>query len=766
MSRTDEQNLSNMSMADLFRQEVAAQTTLLTEAILALENQPADKKQLEILMRAAHSIKGAARIMGLDLAVKVAHELENNFVAAQQDKITITAAQTDLLLTGVDFLFKISKCSDEDIAGGTPALQSETENILKNLSSCKSAATLPAPSVKPVAPPPTPAAPPQKEASEAEVAGNPEKQPGPGQKQELHAQTVRITAEHLNLMLGMVDESIVQMRWLEPFILRMTALKKKQGALDRRLENLRLTLKEKHDAGQLQEQVNDICIEVKDCLATSAAHLADLDDFSRRIEELNDRLYREALASRMRPFGDCAALFPRMVRDLTRRLEKNVRVEISGQDTNVDREILDKLEAPLAHLLRNAVDHGIEKPEERLAKGKKPEGLVTLKAYHHSGLLRITVADDGAGIDIECIRQKIIAKGLNSKEVTERLSEQEILNFLFLPGFSTTSSVTEISGRGVGLDIVLNLAQELGGSVRVENRRPNGTAFHLQLPITLSVIRALLVEVANEPIVFPLARISHLVTVDPAATQTLEGKHYLRYNDRNIGLISAAEALEMKGGAVKNTRWPVVIINDQENHYGLIVDRFIGELLVVVRPLDTRLGKVQDISSVTLLNDGTPALIIDVDDLLHSVDRILAGGGLKTIARPEEGKVGKKRRRVLVADDSITVRELERKILQSRGYQVDVTVDGMEAWNSMRAFQYDLLVSDVDMPRLNGIDLVRRIRQDPRLSALPVIIISYKDREEDRLRGLEAGANYYLTKSSFQDDTFLKAVKDMIGEAG
>ncbi|MDO9542771.1 MAG: hybrid sensor histidine kinase/response regulator [Kiritimatiellia bacterium] len=778
MTKAEEQNLSSMSMTDLFRQEVASQTALLTDALLALEHQPADKKRLETLMRAAHSIKGAARIMGLDLAVKVAHELEDNFVAAQQGKITVTAAQTDILLEGVDFLLKISKCPDSDIAGGASALQPEAENILKHLSGVKSAAPPSATQAPPEAAMPRRETEPPPLSSPTLVVNQPgqtapqpadalkaKEQDSAAQKPELQAQTVRITAEHLNRMLGMVDESIVQMHWLEPFIRRLSALKKKQSGLDHKLENLRLMLEEKPDATRIKERVNEICLEAKDCLATAVSHLGDIDDFSRRTEELNDRLYREALASRLRPFGDCAQGFPRMVRDLARRLEKNVRFELAGQDTKVDREILDKLEAPLAHLLRNAVDHGIENPEQRAGNGKQKEGLITLKAYHQAGRLHITVSDDGAGIDLERIRQKIIAKDLNSKEVTERLSEQEILNFLFLPGFSTSSEVTEISGRGVGLDIVLNLAQELGGSVRVENRRPNGTVFHLQLPITLSVIRALLVEIANEPFVFPLARVAHLVTVDSAQTVTLEGKRYLHYNGKNIGLISASEALELKSGTVKNSRWPVVIISDQDNHYGLIVDRFVGELLVVVRPLDARLGKVQDVGSVTLLNDGTPALILDVDDLLRSVDRILAGGGLKTIAQAGEVKSNKNRRRVLVADDSITVRELERKLLQSRGYQVDVTVDGMEAWNNLRAFQYDLLVSDVDMPRLNGIDLVRRIRQDPRLSALPIIIISYKDREEDRLRGLEAGANYYLTKGSFQDDTFLKAVVDMIGEA-
>ena len=260
----EDQNLSSMSMSDLFRQEVAAQTALLTDALLALEHRPADKKQLEALMRAAHSIKGAARIMGLDLAVKVAHELEDSFVAAQQDKIAITASQTDHLLAGVDFLLKISKCSDEEISGGTPALQPETEKILEKLASVKSARP---PSAKPEAPAsPAPEAP----AAEKQITdsgSNTEAAEQQERKPEAHAQTVRVTAEHLNRILGLVDESTVQMRWLEPFISRMTALKKKQGAIDRRLDGLRLMLEEKPDPELLRAEVSDVCREARDCTA-------------------------------------------------------------------------------------------------------------------------------------------------------------------------------------------------------------------------------------------------------------------------------------------------------------------------------------------------------------------------------------------------------------------------------------------------------------------------------------------------------------------
>lgn len=742
-----EQNLQDLSLLDLFRQEVAGQTAVLTDSLLALEHQAADQPQLEILMRAAHSLKGAARIVGLDIAVKIAHALEDVFVCAQHGQISITSERTDLLLQGVDFLLKISKYPDNEMTAGLAALQPAAEKLLQDLADLKTA-------------PPPPLSGEAKPQPPAPASAEPEKS---APKPEAPARSVRVSAAHLNRMLGLVDESIVQMRWLEPFIRQLYTLKTRQSDLGRRLENLRSRLENNADQAGLKPQINDICLAAGECFSAAAAHYQEIDDFSRRTEDLFDRLYRETLASRMRPFGDCAQGFPRMMRDLARQLGKKTRFEITGPETKVDREILDKLEAPLAHLLRNALDHGLETPEQRHAAGKPAEGLITLTACHHVGWLHITVADDGQGIDLEAIRKKIVASGRSPAATAGSLSEQEVLNFLFLPGFSTAPALTEISGRGVGLDIVLNLAQELGGRARIENRRPNGAAFHLQLPLTLSLVRALLVEIAGQPFALPAARITRLITAAPEATTMLEGKRYLQQDGLKIGLIAAAEALEMPAGGGNAARWAIVVLNNQASHYGLIVDRFLGESMIAVRALDARLGKVQDVSAVTLLEDGTPAIILDVDDLLRSVDRRLAGGGLKTAAPAEIAARGK-RRRVLVADDSPTVRELERQMLRQWGCEVDLAVDGMEAWHNLRAGQYDLLVSDIDMPRLNGIELVRRIRQDARLRRLPVIVVSYKDRAEDRRRGLEAGANQYLTKSSFQDDTFRKTVRDLIGE--
>jgi two-component system, chemotaxis family, sensor histidine kinase and response regulator WspE len=344
------------------------------------------------------------------------------------------------------------------------------------------------------------------------------------------------------------------------------------------------------------------------------------------------------------------------------------------------------------------------------------------------------------------------------------------MEFLFLPGFSLTRKVTELSGRGVGLDIVKSMTQEVGGTVKASSRSGKGTSFLFQLPLTLSVIRTLLVEIAGEPYAFPLARIDRVVKIPPSAITSIENRPYFTLDGENIGLISVAQVLELSTAPLPDAPIWVVTLSNTTHTYGLWVDRCLGEHELVVRPLDSRLGKIPDISAAALMEDGSLVLIIDVADLVQSMNTLLTSNRLLNVSTSTTGQsvepMGAVRdlKRVLVVDDSITVREMERKLLQNRGYRVEVAVDGMEGWNAVRAQPYDLVISDIDMPRMNGIELIQQIKQHPRLKAIPVIVVSYRDREEDRLQGLEAGADYYLTKSSFHDDTLIEAVIDLIGE--
>ena len=270
-----------------------------------------------------------------------------------------------------------------------------------------------------------------------------------------------------------------------------------------------------------------------------------IETFARASEDLSSRLHHEVLASRMRPMADGIRGFPRLVRDLARELGKQARFEVDGEATGVDRDILDRLEAPLNHLIRNALDHGIESPEERRAAGKPPMATIRLEARHRAGMLQIVLSDDGRGVDLDRLRAKVVDRGLTTAAMARRLGEAELLDFLFLPGFSTKEQVTAVSGRGVGLDVVQSMVHSVRGSVRVASRPGKGTRFILQLPITVSVIRALLVEIAGEPYAFPLSRIDRILMVDRKDVRDLEGKPHVLLDDQLVGLVDATRVLEL-----------------------------------------------------------------------------------------------------------------------------------------------------------------------------------------------------------------------------
>jgi two-component system sensor histidine kinase and response regulator WspE len=277
------------------------------------------------------------------------------------------------------------------------------------------------------------------------------------------------------------------------------------------------------------------------------------------------------------------------------------------------------------------------------------------------------------------------------------------------------------------------------------------------------VVRTLLAEIGGEPYAFPLAHIIRTIKLSKDRIQLLEGRQHFEFDGRRIGLVTARQVLETGEGTHEGDELSVILMGDSSHTYGLVVDRFLGERDLVVQPLDAQLGKIKDIAAGALMPDGSPVLIVDAEDLIRSMDKLVAGGRLSRVQH-QGAAAGKKRKRVLVVDDSLTVREVERKLLGNRGYEVEVAVDGMDGWNAVRTGHFNLVVTDIDMPRMDGIELVTLINKDPNLKSLPVVVVSYKDRDEDRQRGLEAGAAYYLTKGSFHDETLLQAVVDLIGE--
>lgn len=743
-------DVSQLSMQDLFRMEVESQTQVLTSALLALEHNPGRADELESCMRAAHSLKGAARICEVRPAVTITHAMEDLFVLVQSGKMVLHQARIDLLLQGVDLLVVLVKATNLETGMPAQDWQAEADRFVAELNAQ-------APANDPV---------------ELPASSSPRQTPSPpsaaterASRPEPVDRALRVSADNLDRLLELAGESLVESRRLRPLgqsLLRLKRLQREAaGALDSLQAALPLHL--------LDERARNALVEAQQglfsCRKLLSEKLDQLEAVDNQASTLAHRLYDQALKVRMRPFADGVGAFPRMVRNIARDLGKRVRLEIIGERTQVDREMLEKLDAPLGHLLRNALDHGIESSHERASAGKTPEGTIRLEALHHAGALQIIVSDDGRGIDLELVRRAVIEKGLASEETAAKLSESELLEFLFLPGFSMKEDITEISGRGVGLNAVQEMIRQVRGLVRVSSQVGEGTRFKLELPLTLSVVRSLIVEIGGELYAFPFAHIARAIKLPVDQVQTLEGRQHFALDGQQVGLVGAHQVLGCSEVVHHDGELAVVLLGAPTNLYGLVVDRLVCGRELVVQPLDPRLGNIKDLAAAAVMEDGSPVLIVDAEDMIRSMEKLSSADRLERVGRETNEGEQERRKRILVVDDSLTVRELQRKLLEHHGYQVDVAVDGMDGLNALRQTRFDLVVSDVDMPRLDGIELVRRIRQDPSLKNVPVMILSYKDREDDRQRGLEAGADYYLTKGSFQSEALIEAVIDLIGEA-
>ncbi|WP_339514571.1 hybrid sensor histidine kinase/response regulator [Pseudomonas sp. RL_15y_Pfl2_60] len=757
--------MRDASLLELFRMEAEAQTQVLDAGLLVLERDPTHAGQLEACMRAAHSLKGAARIVGLDDGVNIAHVMEDLLVAAQEGLLRLQSDHIDALLQGSDVLLRIGQTGmnteqqsqlGEQVASLVIRLQALFGAAVPQLASASQppAAAPAAPTVEPMA---------QDMGEPLPLEPSPDSVLEPAT--DARGRVLRVSAERLDHLLDMSGKSLVEFQRIKPLSDSLARLKRLHSTTRRALDSLREATLESSLDVQAQALLGESRGLLSECQQMLTQHIEAFDEFAWQGEQRTQALYDAALTSRMRPFADVLSGQARMVRDLGRSLGKQVRLEVEGEGTQVDRDVLERLESPLTHLLRNAVDHGIESPEQRINHGKAAEGVIKLRARHHAGMLVLELHDDGGGVDLQRLKESISARKLSTAETIAKLSEEELLAFLFLPGFSMREQVTEVSGRGVGLDAVMHQIRQLRGSVRMQQDTGQGSVFILEVPLTLSVVRSLVVEIGAEAYAIPLAHIEHMVRLEQQQIVQLEGRQHFWHENRHVGLIAASQLLQKTEARVEQDGIPVVLINDRDMLYGLTVERFIGERTLVVMPLDARLGKVRDVSAGALLDDGTPVLILDVEDLCSSIGKLLGSGNLQRVDSRDKQAGGRVRKRVLVVDDSLTVRELERKLLLSRGYDVAVAVDGMDGWNALRAESFDLLITDIDMPRMDGIELVRLVRRDSRLQSLPVMVVSYKDREEDRQRGLDAGADYYLAKASFHDEALLDAVQVLIGDA-
>jgi two-component system sensor histidine kinase and response regulator WspE len=792
-------DLGGFSLHELFKGEAEMHAAALSEGLVQLEG-ASDAAAVEPLMRAAHSIKGAARVIGLDIAVRLAHAMEDVLVAMQKGREAIQASRIDQLLKGSDLLASLARVEEPEVPAWTTANDAAVTALVESLrvapptndavaASVVATQQVREVSAAPMSEPQVPAtidqekrvSQPSDEVVASTLTSPPQEHPSASVAPHAtpaapssRASSVRVTAEKLDRLLQLAGETMLESR-------RLAAIRTEAGDLKRELTRLEDELDQLRSVVRRAGLDPSLLAPARGILDRSRgrvlSHLLTVENAIRRGEETSTQLYHEVLSSRMRPFSDVTAALPRTVRDVARALGKDAKLEIIGENVPVDRDILARLDAPLNHMLRNALDHGIESPDERRARGKSPQATLRVEARHHAGQLRVRVSDDGRGIDLDALRERIVRKQLASSEMAAGLDRQELLEFLFLPGFSTAQKVTEYSGRGVGLDVVQTTAREIGGVARIHTELGKGTVFELDLPITLSVIRALLVDVCGETLAFPLARIDRVVQPERAAITTVAGRMQFILEDADaaqgsttsavsmttsIGIVEAGRVLQLGEPRTEVDRANIVVLGSGDERYGFAVDGLVGEEDLVVRALDERLGKVAHLSASAVRENGEPVLIVDTEDIIQSVRMALNEGRLRG-ARPAIENSARRMRRALVVDDSATVREVERQLLLRMGFAVETAVDGLDGWHQLRDGLFDLVISDIDMPRMNGIEFVRTLRADPRFTSIPVIVVSYKDREEDRRAGLEAGATAYLTKGAFQDSTFADTVRDLVG---
>ncbi|MFN2168247.1 MAG: response regulator, partial [Anaerolineae bacterium] len=579
-----------------------------------------------------------------------------------------------------------------------------------------------APSPTPV-PSPTPAAP----------------APPPARKAVHPEEQIRVSAPKLDKTIRLTGEVIAAQKRSE---MRYGDMRR-AWQLAREHTQLLRTLLDEHDPQtarilQSGQQLRDTLDKLVKQRREDLAHL----------DQVVTELQEDALGLRMLPVSTVFDAFPRAIRDLARERGKEIDLVIQGDETELDKQMLERIGDPLMHMLRNSVDHGIEPPEERTAQDKSRRGTIWLRAYPMGGSIIIEVQDDGRGLSLDAIRQKALEKGLIKEEVLSTLSDREVQSMIFLSGFTTTRQVTDISGRGVGLDVVRrNIIEELKGDISVETEAGRGTRFILTLPLTLTTQRILFVNVQGQTFGLPVTYVSETTRVRPEAVIQVVDRQAIRLRDQIVPIAWMAEVLQLPaGGTVAAVPWLYLVISQvADERVGLVVDDVANEDDVLIKSLPKHMRRIGILAGATIAPDGVIIPILHVPGLIRAVR------GLPT-AQPsgEEREAAEEAPRLLVVDDSLNTREIEKSILEASGYQVDLAKDGMDALRVInqapgateRAF-YDLLVVDVEMPRLDGLSLTQQLRADRHYAHVPIVIVSSRDKPADRQRGLDVGADAY-----------------------
>ena len=746
-----------------FRIEAQEHLTAMSSGLVELEKARSPEKQIEIIetvFREAHSLKGAARAVNLAKVESICQSLESAFSGLKAQKISLSPELFDRLHQMVS------------AAGAETA--SLTRSQLTETSAAAEAPTRP-PVAEPTPLPPEPA--PGPSATSATAARSPA-----SNERSVLPDTVRVSTLKLDVLLREAEELIStkvtgahRLAQLREITAKVARWEKEWRKLRPQARSVQLSLKKESKAGDeitpsngqeksLRWTANILTFlewnekalqSIKSQLASVAK---DLEADHRALERKAADLLNDAKRVSMLPFSSLLAALPKLVRDLCRDCGKEAELAIEGGDIEADRRILEEMKDPLIHLIRNCIDHGIEPPGERERRGKPPRATIAVAISPKTGdKVEIVVSDDGAGIDSRRVRAVAIKQGLVSPDEAQKMDEPAALSLVFQSGLSTSPIITEVSGRGLGLAIVQEKAGRVGGAVSVESRLGMGSTFRLLLPLALATFRGILVRLSEDLFVLPTMYVQRVLRVGWDEIRTAENRETLQVNGQAVSLVRLRDVLglaETGPGPDRKRKLSVLILAWAGEQLAFAVDEILNDQEVLVKGLGKQLSRVRNVAGATILGTGKVVPVLNVADLIRSA------GSATPVGPAPEAEV--KPKSVLVAEDSITARTLLKSILESAGYRVKTAVDGAEAFTTLESEDFDLLVSDVDMPRLSGFDLTAKIRRDRRLSELPVVLVTALESRQDRERGVDVGASAYIVKSGFDQSNLLEVVERLL----
>lgn len=741
-----------------FKVEAAEHLQILSGSLVELENglsSESRKMKLEEIYREAHNLKGAARAVSQSEIESICQSMENIFSELKNNKLELSQPLFDTLYAALDLIKNAVETIDKKKKERDKAL---LQSMIKRLEGAKEGKVVEAESEE-VDTNTT-----HEDGDEEENASNPE--PSVDDK------TIRVSSLKLDRLLQQVEEMLAvkiaarqKAQEIQQIVRDVEEFEKqkKRVHLDIRptVQRDGTTLGDSDHKRLLQhfDDQNTFLIN----LTSSLKRLCNnTEQEYRLVSNMIDTLLDDTKQVLMQPFSTLLITFPRMVRDIAHSLEKKIHFETSGGDTEVDRRILEELKDPITHIIRNSIDHGIEPESERRASGKHPEGKISIEILQTSGnKVVVTISDDGRGIDVEQVKKSALKQGTATQRQIDEMTEEEALKLIFQSGISTAQIISDLSGRGLGMGIVAEKVEKLGGKVSIETEKGKGTLFRIILPITLATFRGIHTTIGNLEFVIPSHHVLRTLRVEKNELKTIEGKPCLIIDEKPVSFVYLNDALGVERSKSDSRHVHILILKAAETTIAVGVDSILDEQEIFVKNLGPQLAQVRNITAATIMEGGRVVPIIDPFDLVKSVTSNDAFSLSDTTSKPEE-QIQTKQKTILIVEDSVTARILLKNILSSAGYQIKTAVDGLEALSILKTEPVDLMLTDVEMPRMNGFDLTRKSREIESLKDLPIVICTSLGSKEDRERGIEAGANAYVKKSSFTQGHLLDIVRQLL----